>query len=320
MKITIDNALAVVVSDSAVDSEIQQMLIERFTPFLQQAADWKDKAQSLVVTDISQTREMKMAREARLALREIRLAADKTRKELKEDSLRYGRAVQGVYNVIEAAISPIEEYLEKQEKFKELYELQQRETLRIEREELAKDVRQYMVSNINFGELTQTDFNNMLSGARLQKKADEEAAIKVEEERQLRIKEEAEERERLRIENEKIRAEAAEKQRQLQAELDRVEMQQRAANIKAAKEKAERLKLEAELKAKEEAELKAKEEAEQAAEAELSKSDKDKIRSLIADLEGLKTKYEFKAKKNKILYLAVISLLDKIITYINQKN
>jgi colicin import membrane protein len=328
---TINNELAIVISETQVPDEMQKSLIEYFTPFLEQAADWKEKAESLVVTDITQTHEMKMAREARLALREIRLAADKTRKLLKEDSLKYGRAVQGAYNVIEAAISPIEKHLEEQEKFKELYELQQKEKLRLEREELSKDVREYMIVNINLGEITQTDFERMLNGAILQKQAAEQAAIKAEEDRQARLKEEALEREMLRVENEKLKAAAEEKERETRAELDRLEQEQRKANIAAAKlkkeaeaklaaEKAEKEKLMAELKAKEEAKAKAELERQALIEAELTKGDKAKIADMIADLEAIKTKYEFKAKKNKILYLAVISLLDKIIVYINQKN
>ncbi|MEI8111135.1 MAG: hypothetical protein WCH59_09115 [Chitinophagia bacterium] len=328
---TISNELSLVVSETAVDTEIQQMLIERFTPFLEQASEWKQRAESLVVTDIIQVREMKMAREARLALREIRLAADKTRKELKEDSLRYGRAVQGVYNVIEAVISPIEKHLEEQEKFKELYELKQREALRLEREELVKDYREYVISNINLGEITEEDFTRMLNGAKLQKQAAEQAAIKAEEERQARMKAEAEERERLRIENEKLKAQAEERERERKAELDRLEAEQRKANIAAAKaqleaalkaaaERKERERLEAELKRKQEEEECREAERLAAIEAELSKGDKDKIADLIADLEGLKTKYAFKAKKNKLLYDAVIALLEKIIIYINSKN
>lgn len=328
---TLNNELAIVISETQVPDEMQKSLIEYFTPFLVQAADWKEKAESLVVTDVSQTHEMKMAREARLALRDIRLAAEKTRKMLKEDSLKYGKAVQGAYNVIEAAISPIEKHLEEQEKFKELYELKQIEELRLEREALSKDVRDYMISNINLGELTQTDFERMLGGAKLQKIADDEAAIRAEQERQERLKEEALEREFLRAENEKLKAAAEAKARERQAELDRMEQEQRKANIAAAKvkkeaeakaaaERAEKEKLMAELKALEEANAKAELERQALIEAELTKGDKAKISDLIADLEALKTKYEFKAKKNKILYLAVISLLDKIIVYINQKH
>lgn len=331
MKTIVENELELVVSETLVQPDVQQMLLDRFTPFLEQAKDWKERAESLVVTDISQTREMKMAREARLALRELRISADKLRKELKEDSLRYGKAVQGVYNVIEAAITPIETHLEKQEKFKELFELKQREELRVLREELVKDVREYVISNINLGEITEDDFQMLLTGAQLQKKAAEDAKAKEEAERIEREKAEAEERERLRIENERLKKEADEKEKERQAELDRLEYEMRKANIaaakakkeaeqKAAEAKAEADRIAAKLKEKEEAEAKAEADRQAAIEAELSKGDKAKLNDLITDLESLKTKFEFKSKKYKILYLAVVELLEKIIVYIKSKN
>lgn len=325
------NELAVVVQEIAVDNEIQQMLVERFTPFLEQARDWKEKAESLVVTDITQTHEMKMAREARLALREIRLSADKLRKELKEDSLRYGRAVQGVYNVIEAVISPIEKHLEHQEKFKEIYDAQQREALRLLRESLVAEVRQYMIHNINLGEITEEDFNRLWTGAKLQKQAADEAAAKAELERIARNKAEAEERERLRIENERLKAEAEKREAEMEAERMRLIDEQRRANIEAAKakkeaeekaaaERRERERIEAELKAKKEAEAQAEAERQAALEAQLAKGDKQKIADLVEDLKNLKTKFEFRSKKYKMLYFSVNELIDKIINYITSKN
>lgn len=330
MQTIINNDLALVVSETDVDTEIQQMLINRFTPFLEQANEWKERAESLEVTDITQTREMKMAREARLALREIRLNADKTRKALKEDSLRYSRAVQGVYNVIEAAITPIENYLEKQEKFKEVYEMKQREALRLEREELVKDVRDYMIHNINLGEITEEDFQRLWTGAKLQKQAAEEAARKAEEERQARIKAEAEERERLRIENERLKAEAALIAAKQKAELEKLEAEMKSAKLKADKERREAAAREAEARAEAEriaAELRAKEEAEarelakkQALiEYEFSKVDEEKIKDLLDDLRLLQNKYEFKSKKYKNLYFNICNLIDKTINYAAEK-
>ena len=115
-----NNELVRVINESGVEQSTALTLQSSFLPFFEQAEQWKIKAESLVVTDASQTREMKMAREARLALKDIRVSADKTRKALKEDSLRYGKAVQGVYNVIDYLIAPIEKHLEEQEKFPEI--------------------------------------------------------------------------------------------------------------------------------------------------------------------------------------------------------
>lgn len=97
-----------------------------FLPFAQQFEEWKEKAGQIIVSDVSQIEEMKAAREARLALVKVRTGADKVRQELKAESLKYGKAVQEVYNKIEASITPIEQYLEAQEKFKEVVEAKER--------------------------------------------------------------------------------------------------------------------------------------------------------------------------------------------------
>jgi hypothetical protein len=328
---TTDNPLALAVSETALESSIQQMLVDRFTPFLEQTTEWRERAETLIVTDISQVREMKMAREARLALREIRINADKLRKELKEDSLRYGRAVQGVYNVIETNIIPIEKHLEAQEKFKEIYEMQQREALRIEREQLVFDVRQYMFANVNLGEITEEDFQRLWTGAKLQADAAQQAALKAESDRIAKEQAEAQERERLRVENERLKEEAFNREIERRAELDRLEAEQRKANIEAARirkeaeQKAAEARKEAdclaaELKAKQDAEARAEAERLAAIEADLSKGDKAKIADLVADFRALKTKYEFRSKKYKTLYISVTELIEKIIVYITTKN
>ena len=48
-------------------------------------------------------------------------------------------------------------------------------------------------------------------------------------------------------------------------------------------------------------------------------SDIEKVADLIVSLNQLKLKYEFKDKKNQILYKSVCTLLNKIIKYIEDK-
>lgn len=320
-----------VITETSLDESIQKMLLDRFTPFLEQTAEWKEKAEALVVTDISQTREMKMAREGRLALREIRIKADKLRKELKEDSLLYGRAVQGVYNVIESNISPIEKYLERQEKFKEIREMKIREALRVERETILSDVREYAISSVNLGEITEDDFQKILSGAKLQKEAAEQAAIKEMEDRIAREKAEANEREALRLENERLKSEAIRQEAERKAELDRIKAEQKIANMesdrllkeaqdRAVAEREERDRLESELRLNKEAEEWAEAERLAAIEAEHGKGDKEKIQDLLSDLRSLSKKYEFSSKKYNSLGVNVTELIRKIIDYILSKN
>lgn len=178
-----DNQLLAVIDKSGVEQSTADLLKQKFVPFLEQAAEWKEKAESLVVTDESQTDLMKEARTARLALAKIRTSADKVREDLKRDSLNYGRAVQGVYNVIEAVIKPIEDHLAIQEKFKEVQEEKRRTALRIEREKIVEQYREYIPYGIDFADITQTDFDKLINGAKLQQKQAEEEQQKAEQER-----------------------------------------------------------------------------------------------------------------------------------------
>ncbi len=95
-------------------------------------------AKTLVVTNEIQTVIMKLGR---LHLPEKRLAIERTRKELKEQSLREGKAIDGIANVLQALIIPIEEYLGQQENFVQIREAERAEAKRIEDERLAEEAR-----------------------------------------------------------------------------------------------------------------------------------------------------------------------------------
>lgn len=279
------NELAKVINESGVEQATAQYLQTSFMPFFEKAKEWNDRAKTLVVTDVSQTREMKMAREARLALREIRVNADKVRKALKEDSIRYGRAVQGVYNVIEYLIVPTEKYLEDQEKYAEIQEARRKAALFATRALEIEPYTEFVPYGINLGEMAEPDYQKLLKGAKIQMQAKLEADAKAEAERIAREKAEAEERERIRKENEKLKKEAEERERIMaeerrKADEDRkkAEEERRAieerARIEREKIEAEKRKIEAKLRAKAEAEAKAK------ADAERKAKEEEKTRSL----------------------------------------
>jgi len=112
-----EDQLSVIVKESGLEKTKAQVLLDNFSRYFQLAADWEKKAKTIVITDASQTAEMQMARTGRLFLRQKRIVIEKTRKDLKEQSLREGKAIDGIANILKALIIPIEEYLEKQEKF-----------------------------------------------------------------------------------------------------------------------------------------------------------------------------------------------------------
>ena len=85
-------------------------------------AIWAKKASKIIVTDESQKVIMEEARTGRIFLASIRNEVERNRKALKEDSLRRGKAIDGVANFIKDLIIPTEEHLKRQEDFVELRE------------------------------------------------------------------------------------------------------------------------------------------------------------------------------------------------------
>lgn len=182
-KINSNEQLVQVIQESGVEATTAQNLQDSFLPFFNQAKDWAEKASQIVVTDASQVQLIKDARQARLMLKEIRVNADKTRKALKEDSLRYGKAVQGVYNVIEYLIVPIEQHLEKQEKFVEIQEAERKAKLKLQREDELRPFSQYVPFGIDLANMADEDYQKVFSGAKLQFEAAIEAKERAEKER-----------------------------------------------------------------------------------------------------------------------------------------
>ena len=196
---TTENPLQVIIKESQLDTTKAKYILENFQNYFEIAAEWEAKAKTLIVTSPFQTAEMEQAREGRLFLREKRLTIENSRKKLKEDALREGKAIDGIANVLKALIVPIEEYLDAQEHFVEIENKKKEDAHRAEVEK---------------------------------RMADEEAQ---------RQKDEAEKSEKLRIENERLKKEAAEKDRKAAEERAKQEKALAAERAKAqeAKDKAE---------------------------------------------------------------------------------
>lgn len=337
----IPSELLAITDKEQLSNAIAQDIITRFAPFQAQIDEWREKAEQLQVTSEDQVAEMKQAREARLALVKVRTGADKVRKELKEESTRYNRAVQNIYNLIEEGIKPIESHLEKQEKYKEIQEAKRRDELRIQRQEQINGLHEYFPLNIDLGYMTQEDFDRMYNGALLQQRAAKEAKQKAEQARLEQQQRDEEEREALRKENEKLKAIMEERNKivaerfsEIQAYIsygEPVEVQtlweltpeafagllerkrtaweeQRQRNIQAAKEQAEK-----------DAAAKADAEKQAALEAEAAKGDREKFKDLLSRLESIKTEFAFKSKKYKTLHVGVCDLIDKTTAWANTK-
>ena len=128
-KVEEKNELVVLIEGSNVEESTLASLKEAFLPFYTQAKEWEGRAKQLTVTSIDQVAEMKMAKVARLQIKSIRTDVEKRRKEMKEDSLRKGKAIDAVANMLKGLLEPIEEHLEEQEKFAERIEQKRKNEL-----------------------------------------------------------------------------------------------------------------------------------------------------------------------------------------------
>jgi hypothetical protein len=301
------NALMQVIQAEHVEPETGVAIQSAFAPFFADADEWRLKAAAIKVTDVSQKADMAMARVIRLKLKDIRVQADKKRKDLKEDFLRYGRAVQGAYNILEYLIVPLEKSLEEAEKFAEIQEAKRQEELRTSREIQLTPWKEFVPFGLNLGTMTEDDFAKVLAGAKLQQQAKIDAEARAEQERLERLRAEEAERQRIAEENRKLREENEAKEKALaaeraKAEADRLAAEKVAAKAKAeadaklAAERAEREKLENEIRAKAQAEADEKERQRVAAEKALSASDDVKLETFAVSLEAVQ--YPVVASKN----------------------
>lgn len=255
--------LMVIANQAGLAEQKTKTLLSSFSESFKQAQELAKTAKTIVVTDENQTDLMKQARDQRIALKNIRTGVENTRKELKEQSLREGKAIDGIANVIKALVIPVEEHLSKQEKFAEIREAERLQTRYEDRiEKLSKYVED--VSLYQLKDMADETFNKLLSDSKSVYEARLEAERKAEQERIAKEKAEREEAERIRKENEKLKKEAEEREKQIQAE--RAKQQALLAKEREAQQK----KIEAEQKARRELEAKiqAEKEAQQKAEAE----------------------------------------------------
>ena len=283
------NQLVSIVNESGLEKTKAQILLDNFSNYFEIASDWQRKADSLVVNNIEQIAEMKMAREGRLFLKQKRVEVEKTRKQLKESALREGQTIDAIARILTNLIEPIEENLEQKEKYREIQEATRKAELKMIRESELQPYLEFVPFGLQLGEMSEDDFNKTITGARIQLKAKIEAEQKAEADRIAKEKAEEEERERMRIENEKLKAEREAREKELEKERARVAKEKAIADAKLKAEREAREKLEAEIKAKQEAEARAKKDEELKAAAELkAKQDEEKKLAKSGDKEKLR--------------------------------
>jgi len=334
-----ETALAKIVEENNLPKATAELALGQFTVFLHHAAKYEAQATAINVTSSDQLEEMAEARKVRLGLKSIRVEAEKRRKCLKAESFRFGKAIDGMANIVKAIIVPLEEHLDRQERFTEIKEAKALRELtekrRAEIQALGVDPLMYRL-----GPMTDEEYQAVYNGIIAEKKQREAAEKRAEDDRIAAEKAEEERQRKIQEENDRLKAEAVERDKQ--AEAERVE---REAREKEEREKREAIEakrnreIEKERRAQE-AILKKEREAREAVEAAESARraeearkveegrkaalkaqrapDKAKLSQLVIDLAAFPLP-TMKTKAGESVIDAVSQDLSKLIAFINQE-
>jgi len=235
------NELQLIIEKAGLESTKAQYILENFQDYFKIAAEWEEKAKAIIVTDAEQKVDMKMARTGRLFLREKRITIEKARKRLKEQSLREGKAIDGIANVLKALIVPIEQHLEKQEKFVEIRAAEKAEAERIEQERKAEEER-IAKEKAEAEERERIRVEN----ERLKREAEERERKMAEEREKARKEKEKAEAERRALEKEAHRKQEEARRREREFEEKRIEKERELEESRKKEEKARQAKKKAE--------------------------------------------------------------------------
>jgi len=356
LAVVLPNEVAEIAKNVSVEkrNEVQTVLNHVFNG----VAKMREQLDGVTVTDANDKVNMKLANTIRLGVRHVRLEAEKTfdakRADVQQQMLSY-KTEDSLWlkakQTMQILTKEIEENARWKEETKERFEAEQKELKTQQRMLKVAKVAPEMLRS-EFENMSDETFEMFFTGIEKAFNDKIEAEKKAEEERLAKEKADAEAREKMRIENERLKAEAEAKEKQLaeeraksederkkieeaakkeREEADRkLKAEQEAARIAAEKSKAEKDKLEAELRAKSEADEKAKKEAQAKAIAEQkaifeaekkakNAPDKTKLIELAAQIDGLNLP-EIKGEEAQKILSDVKTLLSKVSVFIREKS
>lgn len=131
-----------------------QTIIEKMGPLVLKREELFQEADKILTSDPALPSTQKKAEESRKAIKRIRLAGESARKELKDDFLRGGKAIDGIGHAVTDPCEEMEEKLERVEKYAIILENKQREERRVARETVLRPFSYDFSMYGNLGELT----------------------------------------------------------------------------------------------------------------------------------------------------------------------
>lgn len=303
-------AISQAIELSGLTKDKSEILTSKFGSMIEQIEEWKQKASGLTITDASQKEEIEIAKSGYKFIKGVRIDIEKTRKALKEDSLKEGKAIDLIAKNLTEQVSPLESELEEKARFVEIQAERCKAKQTQERLERLASLNFAVPQNATIADMSVEIFDTYFNGlifqaekveaerrekeeaeimAEMNAKVAREAAEKIEKER---IENQRIENEKLKIEAEKREAEIAEERNKVEAE--RIKQEEIQTRIQA--EKDEEIRLEKEKSEKLEAEIRNKayqEESEKALKAakereDLNAPDKEKLLSYVKQVGLLK--------------------------------
>lgn len=272
------------------------------------------------------------AKRLRLDIRKVRTTAEKAHKETKSEALRWGKAIDGVKNILKYAVEEKENNLKKIEEHFENIERERMEKLQRERENALIEL-EMEVKGMQFGDMPEPAWEVFLAGAKDTYNKKKEAEKKAEEDRIAQEKKKEEERKRIEEENEKLKKQQEKMEKEAEKIRKKSEAEKKKLEAVAEKARKERKKEAEKARKKQEKlekELQEKKDAEKAKQKEINDAekarklaekkakrapDKEKLLKFAEDLKATGFP-EVKSEEAEKIINNTVDLIKKVVKYV----
>jgi hypothetical protein len=185
--------LALITANSGLEKVTTDAIAKKFNQFFTTAKEWKQKIEGLQITSVEQKAEMKMARDARLFLKNTRIIAEKEKdamraviKERMSKDVSEDKLVVECFKLVETAFKNIEKIAQDKEDYAEKLEQERKDKLKAERIQILTPLSEFVPMGLNLADMSEDDFSKLVNGANLQKEAKVQADKKLQEENELK--------------------------------------------------------------------------------------------------------------------------------------
>jgi hypothetical protein len=177
-----------VLCSSGAEVSIQNQVVKTLVDFITKAKEWNTTIESLQITSADEIGKMKMAKEGRLTLKNMRLNGKKTveaiRKSIKDrmsSDIIEDKLWMKSWQIVEDIYDNLESKLEEKENFAKKLEEERIKKLKEDRETQLTPYSAFVPFGIDLANMGDDDFQKVLSGAKLQHEAKVDQDRKAEE-------------------------------------------------------------------------------------------------------------------------------------------